>query len=315
MYPTCRQTFIKWLKQNPKYEICYLHLGKPKPFDVTLRDGLQNVNELSTINKLTIYSQIRKLHEPIGMEIGSMSSPKLFPIFTDSSTLFNYVSYKDEIDKIDDNNQSNYILFPNEKQLVTNIDKFTNLRHFSVITSVSDAFQLKNTKMTLDTTFKQLLNIRTFLNDKYGNDNYKLKLYVSCIDECPINGKIEMNIIINTLNKLQKMIQPDILCLSDTCGSLTSKTLEQIINNIEPNMNMNNISLHLHVKPNNELEVEKLIHTALKNGITIFDTSFITTGGCSITIEADKLAPNLSYDLYYKSLCDYIVANMDKNNK
>lgn len=310
MYPTCRQTFIKWLKQNPKYEICYLHLGKPKPFDVTLRDGLQNVTELSTINKLTIYSQIKKLHEPIGMEIGSMSSPKLFPIFTDSSTLFNYVSYKDEINDLD--NQTIYILFPNEKQLVANIDKFTNLRHFSLITSVSDAFQLKNTKMSLDTTFKQLLNIKTFLNDKYGENNYKLKLYVSCIDECPINGKIELNDIINTLNKLQKMIQPNILCLSDTCGSLTSEKLEQIITHIKPNMNMNNISLHLHVRPHNELGVENVIHTALKNGINNFDTSFISTGGCSVTIEEDKLAPNLSYDLYYKSLCNYIVTNMDK---
>ena len=39
-----------------------------------------------------------------------------------------------------------------------------------------------------------------------------------------------------------------------------------------------------------------------------FDVSMLETGGCSVTM-GSKTKPNLSYNLYYKFLCDYI---MDK---
>ena len=145
MYPICRNTFKQWLKSNKKYEMCYINLGSPKPFDVTLRDGLQNYKKtISTLEKLTIYNKIKQLYNPQDIEIGSSVSTKLLPIFNDSNILFNYIGFLNEIKHGELTN--NFIFFPNEKQLLNNFDKFTYLKNISVVTSTSNSFQLKNTK-------------------------------------------------------------------------------------------------------------------------------------------------------------------------
>jgi hypothetical protein len=96
-------------------------------------------------------------------------------------------------------------------------------------------------------------------------------------------------------------------CLSDTCGSLTTDDLEYIIDACQFfGLFLKKVSLHLHVKPGNEVEIENIIHKALDYGITQFDVSLLNTGGCSVTMDKTKVLPNLSYELYYKSLCDYI---------
>ena len=69
-------------------------------------------------------------------------------------------------------------------------------------------------------------------------------------------------------------------------------------------------SLHLHVKPGREHIIEKIIHKAFDYKIALFDVSILDSGGCSVTMQNDKLCPNLSYELYYKSLYNYIIKNI-----
>ncbi len=235
------------------------------------------------------------------MEIGSIVSNKIFPVFSDSAAIYNYIEYAQLYpDEIDINN---FILIPNEEKF-KEINKFIGLNCFSFITSVSESFQQKNTKMSLDTTFEQINNMMIKLDDKPYKST--VKLYVSCINECPIEGKIDNNVIIEKILKYQEL-NPDILCLSDTCGTLTADDLNYIILNLQKNTNLNNLSLHLHVKPGREDEVEKIIHTALDFGINSFDVSTLKSGGCSVTMKESDLAPNLSYELYYKSLATYLL--------
>ena len=75
-------------------------------------------------------------------------------------------------------------------------------------------------------------------------------------------------------------------------------------------MKSSNISLHLHVKPGMEDIIEQIIHKAFDYKIVNFDVSMLETGGCSVTMKKDKLASNLSYELYYKALCKYIFKKM-----
>lgn len=232
------------------------------------------------------------------MEIGSIVSPKVLPIFKDSHTVFNYLEYSR-----DKNNVTNhFILVPNEDQF-NNIEIFKDLKHFCFITSVSESFQRKNTKMSLDKTFYHLNNMMYRLDD--NRKKSFVKIYVSCINECPIEGKIDNVQIVNKLQEYKKL-KADMLCLSDTCGTLNEEDLEYILENISSD-NDNKLALHLHVKPGRENEVEKLIWKALEYGITDFDVSALDSGGCSVTMDKGKLSPNLSYDLYYKSICDYII--------
>lgn len=312
IYPNCHYTFTKWCKTN-KFENIYKKIGSPKPFDVTLRDGLQSLtkdeqNNFTNLNKLTLYYKNKLKYNPINMEIGSIVSNKVLPVFKDSNLVFNYVEInqnnmnQNNLNKDKLNNVNHFILIPNEKQF-ENIYEFMNLRNFSFITSVSESFQKKNTKMSLDKSYQEIYNMSQYI--EYNYKNALIKLYISCINECPIEGKINNDTVVSKLIDYQQL-KPDILCLSDTCGTLKAIELEYILLKLNKYSTTKNIGLHLHVKKGREDEVEKLIHTALDFNINSFDVSSLDSGGCSVTMESSKLAPNLSYDLYYKSLCNYM---------
>jgi hypothetical protein len=330
-YPTCSKSF-KFICDNLQLTNKKYKLDKVSPFDVTLRDGLQGLTKEQQLtmnpNDLTkLYFEIKEKYQPKNMEIGSIvsSNSKILPIFKNSNCFYNYIEHCQTPDIC--KNTNNFILIPNEEQF-QNIYKFIGLDCFSFITSVSESFQMKNTKMTLDTTYKQIHNMMCILDDKPGKNI--VKLYVSCINECPIEGQIDTMEIINKIKKYQEL-KPDILCLSDTCGTLSEEVLYRILSSLNlgsdngpigPSMpqkpspshseglkreSYNNISLHLHVKPGRENEVEKMIHTALDYGITSFDVSALKSGGCSVTMNQNDLCPNLSYELYYKSLTTYLL--------
>ena len=314
VYPTCRTTFRLWCNRNNKYEKIYNKLGNPLPFDVTLRDGLQGLSKeeqqhYTGLQKISLYYDIKTKHFPLNMEIGSIVSNKVFPIFKDSDIIYNYLKY-DQLEP-GERKVNNFILIPNEKQFY-NISKFMGLDSFSFIASVSDSFQKKNTKMSIDTTFQQLNNMMRILHDRSKRST--VKLYISCINECPIDGKIDNNIVIEKIMKFNEL-NPDILCLSDTCGSLIEDDLNNILcglKNVLSVKDFKKISLHLHVKKGRENDVERIIHSSLDFGIANFDVSALDSGGCSTTIYKGELAPNLSYELYYKSLVNYILKESEK---
>lgn len=318
MYPKCAHTFRNWCLSNLKYEKLYYGLGEPQPFDVTLRDGLQSLpkdiqKNYITNDKLKMYHNIIFNYKPINIEIGSMVSEKVLPIFKDTLDIFNTLNTfeikhnettSNPLDSI-----NKYILVGNKEHLKNVINNPT-INHFSLITSVSNSFQQKNTKMTLEESDK---DIKAMLHELDNNKNRKVepvvKLYVSCINECPIEGKIDNDFIINRLLNLNNNMKIDTFCLSDTCGSLLVDDFEYIVDTCKffGLVPINKLSLHLHVKKGKEDEAEKIIHKALDYKIRNFDVSTLDSGGCSVTMNKDRLVANLSYELYYKSLCNYIM--------
>ena len=321
-YPKTFKCLYDFIKSDIKYENLYIKLGCPSPFDVTLRDGLQSLSleEQKNINfndKKNIYHSIYFNYRPKNMEVGSFVSNRIFPIFSDSIELLDYIKKHQDIlkynyDYIMPFKTNNYILIPNSKKLgeVLNIENninINNIYNYSFITSVSNSFQCKNTRMTLCESDEDILNMVYMLDDKLNKNSYQIKLYVSCINECPIEGKINSDIIVKRLLKINNF-KIDNICLSDTCGTLEPKNLRYILSKcIENGIPKSKLSLHLHVKKGEENITEELIHIALNLGIIDFDVSLLETGGCSVTMKKNKLAPNLSYDLYYKSLVNYLI--------
>jgi len=291
--PTCFLTFKIWCESNSKYFEIYEILGKPRPFDVSLRDGLQSlpIGEIYTLDKKKeIYQYICDKYNPSYLEIGSIVSKKVLPIFKDSIELFNY--YKN-------NEKNNYLLVPNLNNLYTALD--VGCTNISLIKSVSDSFQLKNTKKNIDETKRELYEMLTFIEN--NNKIYKanIKLYISCINECPIEGKISITKIINEINFYYNTFKPDILCLSDTCGTLSNGAFVKIIDNCD--IPYSRLGIHLHC--DDELETELILKSSFERKIFNIDVSLIESGGCSVTIKNPK--KNLSYDTYYKVLAKYII--------
>lgn len=310
VYPKTSAAFINFINSDKKlFNKCIIkNILNVRAFDITLRDGLQSLTHLeqkyfTTEIKKTLYQSIIENYNPKNIEIGSCVNKKLLPIFNDNEDILTFAENFNRHNNL----FNNYVLVPNLDQLINAMN--IGFKNFSFITSVSNSFQIKNTKISLIENYDNINNMMAYLDDSRLKD-YNIKLYVSCISKCPIEGNIMINTIIDNLVKLNKL-KPDKICLSDTCGELEPVQLYNIIQGLISNhIDLSKISLHLHVKPDRESIVEQLFHLALDYGIYEFDVSAINSGGCSIVIDRKNLIPNMMYEQYYKFLSTYLTKNI-----
>ncbi len=299
--------FIKWINQKEKRITNFLSMGSPIPFDVSLRDGIQSIpfekqSEFTLNKKKEIFTNIMREYLPKHIEIGSIVSPSVLPIMKDSPELFKY-GVKESAKYF--RQPQLYMLIPNIKNLEKAMS-INGLENFSFITSASNEFQMKNTRKNLLENKKEIFSMMDFLNNSHLVDKYNVKLYISCINECPISGKLENFQVAEEILKYHHSGVGKI-CLSDTCGSLDHGDFKEIMYRVNHyGMPLNQFSLHLHVNPARVDNVKKIMFSAFDFGITNFDVSELSTGGCSVTMKSQNICPNLSYDLYYETLAEYI---------
>ena len=256
-------------------------------FDVSLRDSLQSLNKIYTLNeKKTLLHEILRKNNIDSIEVGSFVSSKILPQLENTDTLFNYANSLSHNKKL-------FVLTPNEyavkKALNIGVD------HFSLISSVSEDFQKKNINKTLNQTKDNIDKMLNLIYDK------NIKLYISCINECPIGGKINNEKILNEISEYYyKYDFINNICLSDTCGTLDYTDFKHIIDGmIKRGFDLTRFSLHLHQNTNNPEAMNNIILYAVKNKITLFDVSILNSGGCSVTIKNDKdLHANLNYSFF-----------------
>lgn len=259
-------------------------------FDVSLRDGLQSFPRILNINeKKNLLDTILNNGQVDDIEIGSIASEKFVPQMKNSLDLYHYAN------KVN-NNYNYYMLVPNLKACKIAIEN--NIQNLSFITSVSDEFQKKNINKTLHETYKELKNMNDLVLSNYRDAN--IKIYVSCINNCPISGKINNNFIVDQLININKNLHFSYLCLSDTCGNLLFKDFKYIIDNIKTDINLDKISIHLHEQSDEE-NIKKILQYAYENDILKYDiSSFENLGGCSMTIKEPH--SNITRNTLYKSI-------------
>jgi hydroxymethylglutaryl-CoA lyase len=261
-----------------------------KLFDVSLRDGLQSIKRMYKLSeKKDLLHTIINNYNPHSIEVGSIVDSRILPQMHDSLKLYKYCR------ELELNNC--YLLTPNLYSVKMGIKNEVN--NFSLITSVSDEFQKKNVNKTLNETKSELNQMYDILNNNNKIDN--IKLYISCVRECPISGPIDINFIIdeieyysNTYGRINE------LCLSDTCGTLTFSDFKILLDKLSifnDHKLLDKLSLHLH-KNKNVDQTYNIINYAYLNGIYSYDVSCLNSGGCSVTINNDNLNNNLHYDDY-----------------
>lgn len=238
---------------------------------------------LSTIKKKEMLHEIVIKRNPSFIEVGSIVSPKILPQMNDSIELYKYAKYKYK------NNHMFYMLVPNLKAF--NIAMDNKIENISLITSVSESFQKKNTAKSLDESKKEIKQMIEY------DDINIIKLYISCIDTCPIEGKQSIGKIIDEVLYYNNLNNINELCLSDTCGELKYINFVKIIDKLLFYIPSTKLSLHLHVSENNYDNVYDIIRYAIYKNIHKFDVShYKDMGGCSVTIDK-KLNGNLTYDM------------------
>lgn len=282
-------------KNNSHYISRGVLMIQPILTDVSLRDGLQSSDlaEYPTIVKKQMFDKIVNEHKPAFIEIGSIVNPKFFPIMADSIELHN------ELSKTYNNL---HILVPALSKLQVALDN--NMQNLSFITSVSDDFQKRNTNKSLDHNKIELVDICKIL------DNYQSitkKLYISCINYCPVKKDYLPNQhIVNEIKFYNDNCNFNELCLSDTAGKLSFDNYREIITGCELlGIPMDILSLHLHVNKLNTDDVKHILKFSFYKKINKFDVSMLETGGCTMALaESDRLG-NLSYELFNETLNEY----------
>jgi len=130
-----------------------------------------------------------------------------------------------------------------------------------------------------------------------SNKFNKIKVYLSCVSECPVAKKrIPEREIVEEATRYMALDGVAEVCLSDTMGTLNSVYLEYILwalTKSDPR-GIRKASLHLH-ESDDEGEMQLVLSVALSYGIRSFDVSRVETGGCSVTMDADTCHANLSH--------------------
>lgn len=300
------KTFETIIKNRATWNQIYNNLGCPQPFDVTLRDGLQGIRKedlsfFSLKTKQDIYKDLLTQYNPISLEVGSIVSPHILPIFKDSVELFTFCEKQNETDVY---KYPHFLLVPSKNKLKTlMLNSSISCNHFSFITSVSNSFQQKNTNKTLNENqleIESMIQLLCFIPSK------QIKLYISCINECPIEGKINNDTIVEEIMRYN-CSEITSICLSDTMGSLEPNDFTYIVDKCNrQGVPYSKLSLHLHVRKERLHKVKSIFYEALDRKIIHFDVSALETGGCTVTMNRNQIAPNLSYEQYYSFLIDYM---------
>jgi hypothetical protein len=148
----------------------------------------------------------------------------------------------------------------------------------------------------------------TKLLREHSYSNCYIKLYISCINECPIQGMMDDDNIIQEIYDYHHNYRFNEICLSDTMGTLDPIYFEYIIKKcIYLGIPISKFSVHFHYSSKNILNVENLLRMCFRYNITKYDVSMLDTGGCSITMNKEQTTSNLTYDLFYDIFNRYIL--------
>ena len=269
--------------------------------DVTARDGLQGLSKaLKYESKIKLINGLRKCKFD-EIEIGSLVNYKVIPTMENSLKLYNDTKKSGKKD---------YLLV-GSKKYINDINK-NNIENISLFTSASNTFNIKNINCNIDDSFNRFSDMIGNLDNR---NKTNIKGYISCIGNCPYEGNIDVKNIVKVINNFHNL-GVDELCIADTLGNMKSTKLENILIEIlnKSNYSINDISLHLHVN-HQECEWKNNIKTALKYGITKYDTTLLNLGGCPSAYNKNNFpsgnlnivhAYNLFHNLGYKMNLDIL---------
>ena len=313
------------IKSCSLYKDVYNYIN-PVITDVSLRDGIQGLTPelMTTEKKQIIFQHIHDMKFVSNIEIGSIVSHKHMPVMKDVPNLYQsciqYIESKDSVEEMiisADKEIEDY--YPNIFTLIPNMNKLKvaekhAMTNYAFVTSVSNSFQERNINRSLQESNTELYKMQEYLKYKRENNISPIntKLYISCIDHCPYEGKIKTEDVVTHIVNHACTEYYNEVCLSDTCGSLTFNSYRSILDECLKYINPNMISLHLHVNKNNHLTIENIIRYSLNKGVHRFDVSLLEHGGCSMTLKDDDKYSNLDYILLCKILDRYIKENVER---
>jgi hydroxymethylglutaryl-CoA lyase len=247
------------------------------------RDAIQGIQKfIPTEQKIKYLNLLLQLGFD-RLDFGSFVSPKAIPQLADT---------KEVLTGLVPSNTELLAIVANEKG-ASDACAFKQIAYIGYPFSVNDNFQRRNTGKSIEESwgvFNSISNIAL-------SSNKSLVVYLSMAFGNPYGDKVDPQFINAIIEKIIE-INPNVeFMLSDTIGSSTPDSIQEVYGYFEKSYPNSKWGLHLHSTPNEALS--KII-AAKEIGCKRFDSAFGGLGGCPMA--KDELTGNVPTELVLDSL-------------
>ncbi len=230
--------------------------------EVVLRDGIQNEKKIvPTGEKLRLIGDlvacgVRRI------EVSSFVNPGLVPQMADAEALWERIERR------------RGILYSALILSEGGLERAIRCRvpHVGIFVSASETHSRKNSNRSVAEALKETLRLIGRAQDA----GIKVRAGVMNAFGCAYEGAVPMGRVRNIVRAFMRRC-PDEICLADSAGLANPEQVETVLLRVRGEVNSSVLSLHLHNTRGLGLAN---VYAALRQGVSIFDTSMGGLGGC-----------------------------------
>jgi hydroxymethylglutaryl-CoA lyase len=233
-----------------------------KIYEVGPRDGLQNEKQIiPTATKVELIDRLSETGLTY-IEATSFVSPKWVPQMADSADVMAKINRKDGV--------TYPVLVPNEQGMLAALK--AGVTEVAVFAAASESFSQKNTNCSIEQSYERFKPVIKLA----GENNIKVRGYVSCVAGCPYEGDIAPEAVAKVSADLLNAGCYEI-SLGDTIGIGTPESISLMLEAVLKEVPSQHLALHCHDTYRRAL---MNIKAGLDKGIRVIDSSVGGLGGC-----------------------------------
>jgi len=230
--------------------------------EVVLRDGIQNEKRIvPTEEKLRLIGQlvacgIRRV------EVSSFVNPRLVPQMADAEALWERIERK------------RGVLYSALILSEGGLERAVRCRvpHVGIFVSASETHSRKNSNRSVSEALKEAAR----LIDRAQDAGIRVRAGVMNAFGCAYEGNVPVARVLKLVRAFMKR-GPAEICLADSSGLANPRQVEEVVARARHETGQAELSLHLH---NTRGLGAANVFAALRQGVSIFDTSLGGLGGC-----------------------------------
>lgn len=246
------------------------------------RDAMQGIKSfISTDNKILYINQLLKCGFDT-IDFGSFVSPKAIPQMRDTAQVLNGLEI---------NGSTKLLAIVANERGALESSEFEEINYLGYPFSVSEEFQLRNTKTSIQDSLKNVERIQEICI----KSKKTLVVYLSMGFGNPYGEPWSPEIVERWSNVLHNELGIKILALSDTIGCASPESVEYLFSNLIPSLPNVSFGAHLHVRSEN---TKPILASAYNAGCRRFDGALRGFGGCPMA--KDDLTGNMPTEIMYE---------------
>ena len=231
-------------------------------YEVGPRDGLQNeARPIPAADKIALVDLLSRCGFRF-IEVASFVSPRWVPQMADGAEVLAGIVRRPGV--------TYAALVPNQKGL--DAARGAGADEVAVFVSASEGFSKANLNCTIDESFARIAPVTRGALDA----GLPLRGYVSCVTDCPFDGRVEPAQVAATAARLLDLGCREV-SLGDTIGQGVPETVDAMLGAVLGIADAERLAGHFHDTNGRALDN---VEVALERGVRVFDSAVGGLGGC-----------------------------------